>query len=342
MISLRIIRIIQETDLAKTFVLQPEEGNIIDYRPGQFLTIVFHGRNGKEERRSYSISSMPDDKAALTITVKRIPNGNWSRVLIDQLKEGDKLETIGASGFFTLPEDLGTYKQLIFFAAGSGISPVFPLIQSALRESPSLRILLVYSNHVPGDTIFLKQLQDLERQIPERFSVIWLFSGTNDAGSRRLSSEFLKNLWKEQIPEPDRALYFLCGPFEYMRTITIVLQGLGTPASRIRKEQFVIEKSDTRLIPPDTGRHSVEIERAGEVFVLEVQYPETILQAAKQAGVNLPYSCESGQCGTCAAQCVSGKIWMRRNEVLLDEELAAGRVLTCTGFPVFGDAQLRL
>lgn len=340
--SLRIVRIIPETDLVKTFVLRPEKGTRIDYLPGQFLTLIFHGRNGQEERRSYSISSLPDDDGTLAITVKRVINGTWSRVLIDQMGEGDVLETIGASGFFTLPDDVSEYRQLIFFAAGSGIGPVLPLIRSALCAAPSARILLVYSNRVPADTIFLRQIQELENKFSDRFSVTWLFSGINGAAQKRLSSEFLKRFWKEQVFNPDKTLFFLCGPFEYMRTITIVLQGQGVPASHIRKEQFVIEKADIRLVPPETGRHTVFIEKEGELITIEVQYPETILQAAKNAGISLPYSCESGQCGTCAAQCISGKVWMRRNEVLLDEELAAGRVLTCTGFPVFGDVRLAL
>ncbi|HVZ24868.1 MAG TPA: iron-sulfur cluster-binding domain-containing protein [Sediminibacterium sp.] len=326
----------------KTFVLQPVDGNRIDYRPGQFLTLVFHGRNGQEERRSYSISSLPFDQSSLTITVKRVPNGTWSRILIDHTRVGDILETIGASGFFTLPEDLSGYRQLWFFAAGSGISPILPLIRYALHTAPTTRILLVYSNRTPSDTIFLQQIRELENTMPDRFAVEWLFSGGDGPGQRRLSAAFLQQLWSGQMEEPGRVYCFLCGPFEYMRTITIVLLAQGLPASHIRKEQFVIGETDTRLTPPDTNRHIVEIAMDGQRFQLLVQYPETILEAAKKAGVHLPYSCESGQCGTCAAQCISGKVWMRKNEVLLDEELIAGRVLTCTGFPVFGDVRLLL
>jgi ring-1,2-phenylacetyl-CoA epoxidase subunit PaaE len=69
-------------------------------------------------------------------------------------------------------------------------------------------------------------------------------------------------------------------------------------------------------------------------------YPQTILQAAKKAGIELPYSCETGRCGTCAAVCTSGNVWMKYNEVLTEQDVKKGMVLTCTGYPVYGNAEL--
>ena len=64
-------------------------------------------------------------------------------------------------------------------------------------------------------------------------------------------------------------------------------------------------------------------------------------EAAKRKGIVLPYSCEVGKCGNCAATCLQGKVWMMYNEVLLDDDLQKGLVLTCSGFPVGGDVVLR-
>ncbi len=112
---LRIRKIIPEAKDAKSFVLEPVYGQPIKYTPGQFLTFVFTKSNGSEERRNYSVSSIPTDDV-LMITVKRIPNGEYSRWLIDRAKEGDEMVTIGASGFFTLPENVDVHNQIIFFA----------------------------------------------------------------------------------------------------------------------------------------------------------------------------------------------------------------------------------
>ncbi|MFL5771700.1 MAG: 2Fe-2S iron-sulfur cluster-binding protein [Flavisolibacter sp.] len=71
-------------------------------------------------------------------------------------------------------------------------------------------------------------------------------------------------------------------------------------------------------------------------------YPDTILQSAKKAGITLPYSCETGRCGNCAARCVHGKVWLSYNEVLTEKELEKGLTLTCVGHPVGGDVILNI
>ncbi len=136
-IPLEVTQIRSDTANTKSFILKQLHGNPIRYKPGQFLTLIFKKKNS-EERRSYSISSTPDLGEPLTITVKRIDNGEFSRYLFDVVQEGDVLYTIGASGYFTLPENLAHHTQLFFFAAGSGITPILPLIKTALLLNPPM------------------------------------------------------------------------------------------------------------------------------------------------------------------------------------------------------------
>ena len=77
-------------------------------------------------------------------------------------------------------------------------------------------------------------------------------------------------------------------------------------------------------------------------FDFLVQYPDSILQAAKKIKLDLPYSCETGKCGSCAATCISGNVWLSNNEVLTDGDLARGLTLTCTGHPQNGDVVLKI
>src|SRR5688572_23471529 len=121
---LRLREIIRETKDAKTFVLETIDGSMIPYKAGQFLTFIFETPNG-EQRRNYSISSSPFLLEPLSITIKRIPNGIFSRQMVDKARQGDRLITIGASGFFTFPDDMSRVRQLFLLAAGSGITPVF-------------------------------------------------------------------------------------------------------------------------------------------------------------------------------------------------------------------------
>src|SRR5438128_1919211 len=124
--KVRIAAIREETPDCKTFVLDTAGAGLLQYRPGQFLTLVFAGKNG-EERRSYSISSAPALREPLAITVKRVENGAYSRMLLDHARVGDELTVIGPSGFFTLPDEEHPWKRLFFIAAGSGITPVYSL-----------------------------------------------------------------------------------------------------------------------------------------------------------------------------------------------------------------------
>ena len=136
-IALQIQKIIRETTDTKSFVLKNVSGNVIHYEAGQFLSFVFKNRNGEELRRSYSISSSALLKEALQITVKRIPNGAYSRWLFDDAKEGDILQSTGASGLFVLPGDLTKISQLVFFAAGSGIWAFVTPAANIAPQSPS-------------------------------------------------------------------------------------------------------------------------------------------------------------------------------------------------------------
>ena len=340
--KVRINAIREETPGCKTLVLDTADPILLQYRPGQFLTLVFAGKNG-EERRSYSISSSPALQEPLAITVKRVENGAYSRMLIDHARVGDELTVIGPSGFFTLPDKEHPYKRLFFIAAGSGITPVYSLLKTVLHTRPGLDIVLVYANRSPDSTIFYEGLLQLAAAFPGRFAIEWLFSISPNLERARLSKWLLGILLRQHalalLPE---TLFYLCGPFDFMRMATIQLTEEGVSQQQIRKENFSTLKAEIKTRPPDEEKHTVRILREGVAFSIETQYPQTILQAAKKAGIELPYSCEAGRCGSCTATCTEGKVWMSYNEVLLNEEIAKGKVLTCTGYPVGGDVVLKV
>ncbi|HKO79536.1 MAG TPA: 2Fe-2S iron-sulfur cluster-binding protein, partial [Chitinophagaceae bacterium] len=303
--KLRITGIIQETRQSKSFVLETLDGSEITYKPGQFLTFIFDTPFG-EERRNYSFSSSPDWQEPVRITIKRIENGYFSRKLVDAAQVGDVLTTIGASGFFTLPDNIGQYQQLFLLAAGSGITPVFSILKTVLRRFPGVRVILIFSNHSKEDTIFYKPLQQLQQQYPEQLQIEWLFSNVFDYTKSRLSNWLLGELLKKYIAAPLAAcLFYLCGPFDYMRMITIALLSAGINSTSIRKEEFVITQPRVVLAPPDTKKRQVTVVLNKNQYRFSSMYPQTILQAAKKVGIELPFSCETGRCGTCAAVCMA-------------------------------------
>lgn len=324
----------------KTFTLQPADGAAFTYEAGQFLTFVFNNGH-KEERRSYSFSSTPALGEQPAITLKRVANGLFSRFLIDRVRIGDELTTINPSGFFTLPENIKVYTQLFFFAAGIGITPIFSIIKTALHTQPHTSVVLFYSNRSVTDTVFYNELEALQQQFGGRLHIVYLFSTAKNLFRARLGKGLVPDLLKEYSKAPvEQQLFYLCGPFEYMRMVILALEEQGIPAAQVKKENFVTTTPRPRLAPPDTEAHRIQVQFGGKNYTLTTQYPQTILQAAKKQGIALPYSCEAGQCGTCVATCTRGKVWMSYNEVLTDAEMAKGKILTCTGFAVGGDAEI--
>jgi len=333
---LEVIRVVTETPQAKTFIFQPLDNWQPEYKPGQFLTLVFYTKHG-EKRRSYSISSAPALGESLSITVKKVDNGEFSRLLISHCKPGDILFTSGINGLFLLPEKNDPGYQYFFIAAGSGITPCFSMIKTILANQEN-KIILIYSNRSEEETIFYDQLKRLEQEYAGRLTIQYFFSNIYDVNRSRLSSWRLQALLDTYLSVPaNKALFYLCGPFEYMRMLTITLRN-RIPAQNIIKENFSTLPHLVIPRPPDTDAHTVTIHINGLTHSLTVQYPQSILATAKVNKITLPYSCEAGRCGSCVARCSSGKIWMAYNEVLTDNELEKGLVLLCQSYPIDGDA----
>jgi len=168
LLDLKVIRISTEATDIKTIFLQPADGGSPEYQAGQFLTLLFEF-HGLELRRSYSFSTTPGVDPISAITVKRIPNGEISRYLLDHLQPGDTLLSLPPAGRFTLepmpapgpigfatppaqPALPGTKPpQLFFLAAGSGLVPIFSLIKQALRTKSD--ITLITQQHEPASTV---------------------------------------------------------------------------------------------------------------------------------------------------------------------------------------------
>ena len=332
-LQLRITKIVAETKDTKSFYLQPIDKTPIDYKAGQFLTLLIR-HNQKEVRRSYSLGSTPFVDEQLFITVKRKVNGEISRHLLDHFKEGDKLTALPPSGRFTIHEPLST--TYFFIAAGSGITPVFALIKELLYHHSATRVVLINQCRNEENIIYKKELYFLQKRFKERFEIIQFFS-------RPISDKYtplhLNNALMEKILEQKTfnlqlltLNFYLCGPLAFMRMTEFTLKLIGFSGDQIRKEHFVIDTPPPAPLLADTTPKKVIVHHLHKTYHVQVAYPTSILDAALNEGVELPYSCKGGRCSTCAAYCINGKIVMSMNEVLTEEDLAKGLVLTCVGF----------
>jgi ferredoxin-NADP reductase len=333
----------EETPGVRTFILTYEDGSPIPYTAGQFITLVFT-HHGREERRSFSISSSPALDEPLSFTVKRIENGAYSRFLIEKIKPGDKLRTTGTAGLFTLPQNMNDSDQVFFLAAGIGITPVISLVKTLLHTRPDKNAVLIYSNRSKEEVTFYNTIRELAEQYSNRFKAELLYSSAFNLSRARLNKELLPLLLKEYGVVPkEKMLFYICGPFEYMRMAILSLEEQGIRGDQVKKENFnTNDRKVAKAEPPDTSPHMVTLRFQGKEYHITAAYPDTILQAAKKNGLSLPYSCEVGRCGSCAALCTSGQVWLSYNEVLMDSDLKKGMILTCVAHPVHGNVEIEI
>lgn len=330
MLQLRIEAIKWELPDTATFLLREASGRKVNYKAGQFITLIFdHHR--EEIRRSYSLTSSPNEHH-LAITIQRIANGEISRFMLTKIKAGDIINAAEPAGRFTLSENED--KERLFFAAGSGIVPIFSQLKYALSHQGKSRFTLIYSSRDAASILFDEELKALAAQHPARLTIINLLSSE----ANRLTNIKVEQLVKQVIrTDITNAEFYLCGPFDYMRMVRLTLLYMGAEPDQIRKENFVTETiavTATRITYPPKN---IKINFNNETYDLTVGENQSILQAALQNNIQLPYSCRDGICSACTAICKSGTIQMAKNDVLTDADLAAGLILTCTGHPVTDD-----
>jgi ferredoxin-NADP reductase len=328
MLQLKVEAIKWELSDTATFFLKEITGKKISYTAGQFITLIFT-HHDEEIRRSYSLSSSPDEEL-LSITVKRIENGEISRFLLTKVKSGDILIAVEPAGRFIIT-NFKAEKDILLFAAGSGIVPVFSQLKYVLNHKGNSRLTLIYSNLNECSILFKDELNALAEQHPDRLTIIHQFSSE----ANRLNNQAVEKLvGRYAKTDLSKVEVYTCGPFTYMRMIRLTLLYMGLVPGQIRKENFVLETIPVTVTEKSYSPRNIRIHFKNEMYDLVVGENQSILQAALQNNIQLPYSCRVGDCSTCAAKCKSGKVEMVKNDVLTDADLSAGWILTCTGFAI--------
>jgi 3-ketosteroid 9alpha-monooxygenase subunit B len=312
--------VVRETADASSFVFEvPSEfEEKYRYRAGQFLTFRVEVL-GVSHLRSYSMSSAVGEE--LQVTVKRVPGGVVSNWMNDTLRPGDEVEATEPAGAFVLG---ATGREVVAFAGGSGITPVFSLLKTALATS-NRRVRLLYANRDRDSVIFDEELEKLAGLYGDRLVV----THHHDAGSGPVRESQIRSL-QDVV---DDAEFYVCGPSPFMELVERTLAAGGAAADRIHVERFAPPNEPDR--PDDDVAEPTRLTvRIGRRTVTGDHRPgSTILLTARSLGVRPPSSCETGSCATCMARVVEGSVLMRNNEALTPEEVAEGWVLTCQAVP---------
>jgi ring-1,2-phenylacetyl-CoA epoxidase subunit PaaE len=327
--------------LIVSFDVPPDLSERFCFTPGQYLTLR-HDIGGREERRSYSICAALDD-GELRVGVRLVPGGVFSGWLHDTLKAGDALDVMPPQGRFTTPIDAAAKRHLLGIAGGSGITPILSIAKTVLERERLSRFTLVYGNRRSGSTMFKEELEDLKNRFVTRLAIYPVFSREQvDAplNMGRLDRAKIGELLRTVIDARAIDAAFVCGPFGMNDEAEAALRDAGVAPEKIHIERFGIPPSAEeaalhRPKPGDARNARVTVVRDGLTREIEFLPDDpSILDAAARCGMDVPYSCKSGVCGTCRAKLVDGRVRMDRNFALEKGDLEAGFVLTCQSHPL--------
>ncbi len=332
----------KETDECVSIAFNIEDAikSHYEFKPGQYLTLRTD-IDGEDVRRSYSICAGLND-GELRVAVKKVPFGKFSSFANDSIQAGDELLVMTPMGTFTTDFDLATEKSFVFFAAGSGITPVLSLIKSILETSPKSDITLFYGNKGFETIIFREALENLKSTYLNRFSLIHIFSEENTGNPLQngiFDKEKVDLLHKAFLETQEVDEIFICGPEPIIHTISDFYSSKGLSKDQIHFELFTSptqKKSfdDTASKPEKQINANVKIILDGEETLISLDSDgESILEAGYKAGADLPFACKGGVCCTCKAKVLEGSASMDVNYALEKDEVEAGYILTCQAHP---------
>lgn len=325
---LRVSRVVEETPDAKSFVFEVPEplAALFKFRAGQFLTLEVPHDAGAL-RRCYSLASSPQVDKEHKVTVKRVEGGRASTWLVERVREGDVLRVQPPDGRFVLT---GTERPLLLFAGGSGITPIISLLKTALATTKRVA-RLVYANRDAASVIFRAELDLIAARSEGRAAITHRLDDRDGFVREADVASMFRGV--------EDAEAYLCGPAAFMDTVERGLLSAGVVAERIHVERF--------LSLPDPKPHeahdapsgaetpeSIDVTVLGKQHTVPYEAGKSLLRAALDAGLDAPYSCEEGFCGSCAAQLVEGQVKMDADDALTKEEKRRGLVLACQARPL--------
>jgi ferredoxin-NADP reductase len=314
----------QQTHDTKTLRFQVPKERRFRAKPGQFLTFQWTV-DGRRVTRSYTISSSPIHEDYVEITPKRIENGCASVFLNERAKPSLIVEASGPYGRFYFDEKV--HKSIVLIAAGSGITPMISMLRYIDDLKLTTPVTLLYCVRTRADIIFQNELKRLGSSLPNFKYEVCLSrpDPTWKGHSGRLGEEFVSQHLPDRNSPPT---FFLCGPQGFMENARQTLSALGVTQDRILQESFGENKPSTESCPLNAGTVETVVFLHSEK-VCQVSSGSTLLDLAERNGVQIPFGCRQGQCGTCATRLLSGTVQMDVEAGLTAEQKDAGYVLPC-------------
>ena len=295
-LKLKVQSVEVETPVIRRLVFGVEGGAVPRWQAGAHIRVSLP--NGGD--RPYSLMALPDlPEGALALGVLREQQSTGGSQFMHALKVGDVVTATAPANNFRL-HDGGS--PAILFAGGIGVTPI--LSMAAELKAQGIPYRLHYAGRTQGLLAFLPQLHAI---CGEALSVHY------DSDESRL--DFPATLHRIS----DDAHVYVCGPSGMIDAVKAAALAKGVGAQRIHYELFKAEVSAAANTPFD-----VELRSTGQV--IRVAADQSIIQALEQAGLDVLYDCQRGDCGICQCGVIEG-IPDHRDVILSDDKKASNKVM---------------
>lgn len=312
-----------------------------EFRSGQHL-ILKKEIAGEDLRRSYSLCSSPVENE-WKVAVKQIFEGKFSTYVNQELQVNDILEVMPPSGDFEVDVDPTKAKTYLFFAAGSGITPILSMIKTVLAKEQGSNCKLFYLNKRVSSIIFKEEIEQLRNSYFGRLEIFYFLTREErDIAllNGRFTPEKIKTLASSVFDVDDVDDVFVCGPELMIFMIREELIKLGLPKAKVHFELFVSGLSEAdkmhsqEALAKRKEGTEITIMDGGKAFhFVMTKAFDNILDAALAEGADLPFACKGGVCSTCKCQVIEGDVEMKVNYALEQNEVDNNFVLSCQAVP---------
>ncbi|MEJ6617518.1 MAG: FAD-binding oxidoreductase [Crocinitomicaceae bacterium] len=310
-----------------TLDIPAELKNEFNFKPGQYLDFNVE-LNGKEVRRSYSICSGINEP--ISVAIKEVAKGTLSKWFNNDLAVGDVITVSHPMGTFSIPENA---KKIVAIAAGSGITPIMAFAKDIEAKGNSLE--LFFGNRTEENILFHSEIDAFKHT-----KATYFLSGEEKDGfvSGRIDTTTFSILVKEHLQLLKADAFLLCGPEKMIAEVSDVLKMFGVSENKINYELFttpVLLKSKTEMIEnklEGEAKVTVILDAEKTHYNLAADGP-AVLDKVNSDGLDAPYSCKGGVCGSCRAKVLEGSCTMTMNYSLTDKEVEEGYILTCQAHP---------
>ncbi len=225
----------QESDNMWTIEMVPQSKTIFKYEAGQFGFIKIYGEDISKEEHPFSISSQPENKEFISITVKEL--GDYTST-INNVKPGYRAIVDAPYGNFTLRE-IRHDEELVLLAGGVGITPVMSLLRYMSQMDKDRKVLLLWGIKNPNEMIWHKEFDQILETM-KNLSIVPVMSMDNTWEGEKgfLTQDKIMKHMKEKGISADKAHFYICGPAIMVDMVLKGLKSIKVNKSNIHFERF--------------------------------------------------------------------------------------------------------